>query len=88
MDSGPGGEMNIRLDNDRQQRQERCVYHRVRLGIHRLRVVNAMLLAEFGALLIHSQTRCGFDTGGRRDRTIAIYGRSGRLRLPSAHRSQ
>ncbi len=36
MDSGPSGEMNIGLDNDRQQRQERRVYRRMRLGIHRL----------------------------------------------------
>jgi hypothetical protein len=36
MDSGPGGEMNIRLHNNRQQRQERRVYRRMRLGINRL----------------------------------------------------
>ncbi len=29
MDSVPGGEMNIGLDNDRQQRQERRVYGRM-----------------------------------------------------------
>jgi hypothetical protein len=37
----------------------------VRLGIDRLRIVNAMLLAEFGAFLIHALTRHGPDIGGR-----------------------
>ncbi len=73
MDSGPSGEMNIGLDNDRQQRQERCVYGRMCLGINRLRIVDAVLLAEFRALLVHSQTRCAFDAGSRCDRTIAVY---------------
>ena len=50
MDSGPGGEMNIRLNNNCQKRQQRRAYRRVRLGIDRLRIVNAMLLAEFGAI--------------------------------------
>jgi len=92
MDSGPGGEMNIRLHNNRQQRQERRVYCRMRLGINRLRIVDAMLLAKFRALLIHSQTRCAFDTGGRCDRTIAVYGRwagvSGHCELQEQQRAQ
>ena len=65
MDSGPGGEMNIRLNNNCQKRQQRRAYRRVRLGIDRLRIVNAMLLAEFGAFLIHALTRHGPDIGGR-----------------------
>ena len=65
MDSGPGGEMNIRLNNDCQKRQQRHAYRRVRLGIHRLRIVNAMLLAEFRALLIHALAR-RIDNGGGR----------------------
>ena len=65
MDSGPGGEMNIRLNNNCQKRQQRRAYRRVRLGIDRLRIVNAMLLAELGALLIHALTWHAPDIGGR-----------------------
>ena len=65
MDSGPGGEMNIRLNNNCQKRQQRRAYRRVRLGIDRLRIVNAMLLAELGALLIHALTRRVDNGDGR-----------------------
>ena len=64
--------MNIGLNNDCQKRQQRRAYRRVRLGIYRLRIVNAMLLAEFGALLIHALTRHDLDIGGGRYRTTAI----------------
>ena len=64
--------MNIGLNNDCQKRQQRRAYRRVRLGIDRLRIVNAMLLAEFRALLIHALTRHDLDIGCSRYRTTAI----------------
>ena len=92
MDSWSGGEMNIGLDNDRQQRQERCVYGRMCLGINRLRIVDAVLLAEFRALLVHSLTRLGLDIGGRRYRTTAIRrrrtGMGGHRELQEQQRAQ
>ena len=92
MDTGPGGEMKVRLNNDCQKRQQRRVYCGVRLGIDRLRIVNTMLLAEFRALLVHTLTRRDLDTGGRRYRNTAIGRRwtsmSGHRELQEQQRAQ
>ena len=92
MGSRPSGEMTIRLSGDCEQRQERRVDLRMGLSINRLRGLGAMLLAEFRALLVHSETRSDFGASGGRDRSRAIHrsgaGMRGHRELQEQQRAQ
>jgi hypothetical protein len=56
-DRGPDGEAKVRWNQDRHQRQNRRNDRRVRLGIDRLCIDDAVLLAQFRNLVVHARAR-------------------------------